>query len=50
MDCRTTAAHKFRARLGFKQYIYILTKEHSGLMKTNISFEGKDMKTQFMVC
>ena len=27
MDCRTTLAHKFRTRLGFKQYNFILTKE-----------------------
>ena len=27
MDCRTTSAHKFRTRLGFKQYDVILTKE-----------------------
>ena len=27
MDCRTTMAHKFRTRLGFKQYDVILTKE-----------------------
>ena len=27
MDCRTTVADKFRARLGFKQYNAILNKE-----------------------
>ena len=27
MDCRTTMTHKFRTRLGFKQYDVILTKE-----------------------
>ena len=32
MGCRT-AAHKFRTRLGFKQYDVILTKEQSGLKK-----------------
>ena len=26
MDCRTTSAHKFRLRLGFKQYDVILNK------------------------
>ena len=26
-DCRTTVAHKFRTRLGFKQYNVILTKK-----------------------
>ena len=29
MDFRTTPAHKFRTRLGFKQYDVILTKEKS---------------------
>ena len=33
MDCRTTSAHKFRTRLGFKQYDVILTKEQSVLTK-----------------
>ena len=32
MDCRTTSAHKFRTRLGFKQYV-ILIKERSVLTK-----------------
>ena len=27
MECRTTMAHKFRTRLGFKQPDVILTKE-----------------------
>ena len=27
MDCKTTLAHIFRARLGFKQYNVILMKE-----------------------
>ena len=27
MDCRTTTTHKFRKRLGFKQYDIIFTKE-----------------------
>ena len=33
MDCRKTAAHKFRTRLGFKQYGVILTKKQLLLMK-----------------
>ena len=33
MDCRTTSAHKFRARLGFKQYDVILTKGQTVLKK-----------------
>ena len=36
MDRRTTSAHKFKIRLGFKQYNVILTKEQSVL--TKISF------------
>ena len=28
MDCRTTSAHKFRTRLGFKQYDVILQKNY----------------------
>ena len=39
MDCRTTLAHKFRTRLGFKQYDVILTKEQSVLTKIMSSFE-----------
>ena len=38
MDCRTTSAHKFRTRLGFKQYDVILTKEQSVLTKIMSSF------------
>ena len=41
MDCRTTSAYKFRARLGFKQYDVILTKEQSVLTKLLSSFEGE---------
>ena len=29
MDCRATSFHKFRTRLGFKQYHVILRKEQS---------------------
>ena len=43
MDCRTTLAHKFRTRLGFKQYDAILTKEQSILTKIMSSFEGQNM-------
>ena len=42
MDCRTTAAHKFRARLGFKQYAVI-----SVLTKIKSSFEGENRQTQY---
>ena len=41
MDCRTALAHKFRTRLGFKQYDAILTKEQSLLPKI--------MKTKYNV-
>ena len=49
MDCRTTSAHKFRTRLGFKQYDVILTKEQSVLTKIMSSFEGENMKPQYNV-
>ena len=49
MDCRTTSAHKFRTRLGFKQYGVILTKEQSVLTKIMSSFEGENMQTQYNV-
>ena len=35
VNCRTTMAHRFRTRLGFKQYDVILTKEQSLLSKIN---------------
>ena len=47
MDCRTTVAHKFRTRLGFKQYDVILTKEQSVLTKIKSSFEEENMKTKY---
>ena len=33
MDCRKTSAHKFRTRIGFKQFDVILIKEQSVLTK-----------------
>ena len=48
MDCRTISAHKFRTRLGFKQYDVILTKEQSVLTKIMCSFEGENMQTHYM--
>ena len=49
MDCRTTSAHKFRTRLGFKQYDFISTKEQPVLIKIISSFErenaGRFIKT-----
>ena len=47
MDCRTTAAHKFRTRLGFKQYDVILTKKQSVLTKIKSSFEGEYKLAQY---
>ena len=44
MDCRTTLAHRFRTRLGFKQYV-ILTKEQSLLTKIMSSFERENIQT-----
>ena len=44
MDCRTTSVHKFRTRLEFKQYNFILTKEQSVLTKIMSSFEGEKYK------
>ena len=49
IDCRTTSAHKFRARLGFKQYDVILTKERSVLTKIISSFEGENIQAQYNV-
>ena len=46
MDCRTTMAHKFTTRLGFKQYDVIFTKEQSVLTKIMSSFEEENMQTQ----
>ena len=43
MDCRTTAAHKSRTRLGSKQYDLILTEKQSVLTRIISSFEGQNM-------
>ena len=45
LDCRTTAAHKFRTRLEIKQFDVTLTKEQSVLTKIKNSFEGEDINT-----
>ena len=49
MDCKTTTAHTFRTRLGFKQYDVILTKELLVLTKIMSSFEGGNIQTQYNV-
>ena len=43
MGCRTISAHKFRARIGFKQHNVILTNEQSVLTKIISSFEGENI-------
>ena len=48
MDCRTTAAHNFRTKLGFKQHDVILTKVQSVLTKIKSSFERENMQTQYI--
>ena len=47
MDRRTTAAYRFRTRLGFKQYDVILTREQSMPTKIKSSFERENMQTQY---
>ena len=49
MDCRITSSHKYRTKLGFKQYDVILKKEQSVLTKIIRSFEGGNMQTQYNV-
>ena len=49
IDCRITLAHKFRTRLGFKQYDVILTKQQSVLTKLISSFEGENMQIQYVL-
>ena len=46
MDSGTTATDKFRARLRFKQYDVILTKEQKFLAKIKSSFEEQNMQAQ----
>ena len=41
--------HKFRTRLGYKQYYMILTKEQSILTKVMSSFEEKKIQIQYSV-
>ena len=41
VNCRTTMAHRFRTRLGFKQYDVILTKEKSVANKNNEFIWGR---------
>ena len=45
IDCRTTAAHIFKVKLGFKPYYNIQTKEQPVLAKTKSSFGGENAQT-----
>ena len=47
MDCKTTSVHKFRTRLGFKQYGVVVIREQAVLTKIMSSFEGENMKTEY---
>ena len=47
MDCITSSAHKFRTRLGFKQYNVILTKEQ--LASANKNNKSENIQTQYNV-
>ena len=49
MDCRTTSAHKFRTRFGFKENDVVLTKEKIVLTKIKSSFGGENMKTEYVL-
>ena len=48
-DCRTTPAHKFRTKLGFKKYDIISTMEQLVLTKIISSFEEENMPKQCKV-
>ena len=49
LDCRTTAAHKFRTWLGFRKNHVVLIQEKSVLTKTMSSFERKNIYKQYNV-
>ena len=49
MNCRTTAAHRFRTKLGLKQHHVILIKEQSVLTKIKISCKGENIQTEYSV-
>ena len=49
VDCRTTAAHKFKTRLIFKQYDIILTKEQLVLTKKMTSLDGENMQAKHSI-
>ena len=49
MDCRTTSTHKFRKRIGFKQYDVFLTTEQLVLTKMEKSSKEENMQNQYVV-
>ena len=49
MDCRTTAAYRFRTRLGINHYDVMLTKEQSVLAKIKSS-EKMQAQDNLLVC
>ena len=49
LDFRITAAHRFRIRLGFKQFDVVFTKEQSVVSKIKIPFEVENIQTQYGV-
>ena len=48
MDFKVTSAYQFKAKLGFKQYDVISTKEQSVLTKIMSSFEVENMQTYYV--
>ena len=48
MDFKVTSAYQFKAKLGFKQYDVISTKEQSVLTKIMSSFEVENMQTHYV--
>ena len=44
MDCRVTAAHRCRTKLGFKQYDVVLTKKQSVITNKGVHLKDKIYK------
>ena len=49
MYCRTTAEHKFRTKLGFKQYDIILIRTQPVLTDIMGSFQRENLQRQYNV-
>ena len=47
INFRATTVHKFKTKLRFKQYYFILSKEQPMLRKIKSSFEKENMQTQY---